>query len=46
VLDGDVLVSSGACRLDLARGQSAMLMADETATVCGTGILYISGPGI
>ncbi|MGV8849407.1 MAG: mannose-6-phosphate isomerase, class I [Propionibacteriaceae bacterium] len=46
VLDGDAHVSSGACRLDLARGQSVLLMAAESATVCGTGILYVSGPGI
>lgn len=46
VLNGDAHVASGTCVLDLARGQSALLMADESATVCGTGTLYVSGPGI
>jgi mannose-6-phosphate isomerase len=46
VLDGDAHIASGACRLDLARGQSVLVMAAESATVCGTGILYVSGPGI
>jgi mannose-6-phosphate isomerase len=46
VLDGDAHLSSGACGFDLARGQSVLLRAHESATVSGTGILYVSGPGI
>lgn len=45
-LDGEAHVTSGDCRIDLARGESVLLMADESASVCGTGVLYVSGPGI
>lgn len=45
VLEGEAHVTSGDCRFDLARGEAVLLMAGESATVCGTGVLYISGPG-
>jgi len=46
VLDGDAHLTVGDETLDLARGESVLLRAGECAAVSGSGLLYVSGPGI
>ncbi len=46
VLDGDAHLTVAGETLDLARGESVLLSAGDCATVFGTGLLYVSGPGI
>jgi mannose-6-phosphate isomerase len=46
VLEGDAQLTGGGETLDLNRGESVLLSAGDCATVAGTGVLYVSGPGI
>jgi mannose-6-phosphate isomerase len=46
VLEGDAHVTVAAETLDLQRGESVLLSAGDCAAVSGTGLLYVSGPGI
>jgi mannose-6-phosphate isomerase len=46
VLDGDAHLTESGATLDLRRGESVLLNAGDCATVSGTGLLYVSGPGI
>ena len=46
VLDGDAHITESGATLDLQRGESVLLCAGNCATVSGTGLLYVSGPGI
>jgi mannose-6-phosphate isomerase class I len=46
VLEGDAQLTRGGETLDLNRGESVLLSAGDCATVAGTGVLYVSGPGI
>jgi len=46
VLEGDAQLTAGGETLDLNRGESVLLSAGDCATVAGTGVLYVSGPGI
>lgn len=46
VLEGDAHLECCGTSLDLTRGQSVLLAHGESATVSGTGLLYVSGPGI
>ena len=46
VLDGDAHLTVAGETLDLGRGESVLLSAGDCATVFGTGLLYLSGPGI
>ncbi len=46
VLDGDATLNAADQTLHLERGQSVLLCAGDCATVSGTGLLYLSGPGV
>jgi mannose-6-phosphate isomerase len=46
VLEGDAHLTVGGETLDLNRGESVLLSVGDCATVAGTGVLYVSGPGI
>ena len=46
VLEGNARITAGGETLDLNRGESVLLSAGDCATVAGTGVLYVSGPGI
>jgi mannose-6-phosphate isomerase len=46
VLEGDAHVTVAGATLDLQRGESVLLSAGDCASVSGTGLLYVSGPGI
>ena len=46
VLEGDAHVSVSGETLELTRGESFLLSAGDCGTVSGTGLLYVSGPGI
>lgn len=46
VLEGDAHVRCGDGNVELAKGQSVLLTADDHAEVWGTGIVYVSSPGL
>jgi len=46
VLEGGARLTAGGGTLDLNRGESVLLSAGDSATVAGTGVMYVSGPGI
>lgn len=46
VLEGDAQVTVAGTALDLHRGESVLLSPTDAATVSGTGLVYVSGPGI
>ncbi|HET7724830.1 MAG TPA: mannose-6-phosphate isomerase, class I [Propionibacteriaceae bacterium] len=46
VLDGDAQFTTSGESLHLERGEAVLLEAKDCASVSGTGLLYLSGPGI
>jgi mannose-6-phosphate isomerase len=46
VTDGTLTATSAATRLDLARGEAALLTAGEEAVMSGRGTAFVGGPGI
>ena len=46
VTDGGLTATSPTAKLDLARGQAALLSADEEAVLTGRGTAFVGGPGV
>ena len=46
VTDGELTVMSATAKLDLVRGEAALLTADEEAVVTGRGTAFVGGPGV
>jgi mannose-6-phosphate isomerase len=46
VTEGSATLRSGEEELELARGESALLTADERATVAGGATVFVGGPGV
>jgi mannose-6-phosphate isomerase len=46
VADGDLTTTSGRARLDLVRGESALLTAGEDVVLTGRGTAFVGSPGI
>jgi mannose-6-phosphate isomerase len=46
VTDGGLTATSPTAELDLARGQAALLSADEEAVITGRGTAFVGGPGV
>ena len=46
VTDGDLTLTSSTSRLDLVRGESALLSAGEEVMLTGHGTAFIGGPGV
>jgi mannose-6-phosphate isomerase len=46
VTDGGLTATSSTARLDLVRGQAALLSADEEAVLTGGGTAFVGGPGV
>jgi mannose-6-phosphate isomerase len=46
VTDGELTAVSVTTRLDLGRGEAALLSAGEEATVTGRGTAFVGGPGV
>jgi mannose-6-phosphate isomerase len=46
VTDGGLTATSPTAELDLARGQAALLSADEEAVLTGRGTAFVGGPGV
>jgi mannose-6-phosphate isomerase class I len=46
VTDGELTVSSSTAKLDLVRGEAALLTADEEAVLTGRGTAFLGGPGV
>jgi mannose-6-phosphate isomerase len=46
VTDGELTASSSTAKLDLVRGQAALLTADEEAVAAGHGTAFVGGPGV
>ena len=46
VTDGALTVMSATAKLDLVRGEAALLTADEEAVVTGRGTAFVGGPGV
>jgi mannose-6-phosphate isomerase len=46
VTDGELTASSPTAKLDLLRGQAALLTADEEAVAAGHGTAFVGGPGV
>jgi mannose-6-phosphate isomerase len=46
VTDGELTARSAMTRLDLGRGEAALLSAGEEAVITGRGTAFVGGPGI
>ena len=46
VIDGELTARSATTRLDLGRGEAALLTAGEEAVLTGRGTAFMGGPGI
>jgi mannose-6-phosphate isomerase len=46
VTDGDLTATSLTTKIDLVRGQAALLSAGEEGTVTGRGMAFVGGPGV
>jgi mannose-6-phosphate isomerase len=46
VTDGDLTLTSSTSRLDLVRGESALLSAGEEVMLTGHGTAFVGGPGV
>ena len=46
VTDGGLTATSATAKLDLVRGQAALLSADEEAVLTGRGTAFVGGPGV
>ena len=46
VTDGELTATSPATKLDLVRGEAALLSAGEEGTVTGRGMAFVGGPGV
>ena len=46
VTDGGLTAMSATTKLDLVRGQAALLSADEEAVLTGRGTAFVGGPGV
>jgi mannose-6-phosphate isomerase len=46
VTDGELTAMSATTRLDLGRGEAALLSAGEDAVMTGHGTAFVGGPGI
>ncbi len=46
VTDGDLTATSSTSKLDLVRGEAALLSAGEEAVLTGRGTAFVGGPGI
>ena len=44
--DGDITLTSSTSRLDVVRGESALLSADEEVVLTGRGTAFVGGPGV
>ena len=44
--DGELMAMSPTAKLDLARGESALLTAGEEVVLTGRGTAFLGGPGI
>jgi mannose-6-phosphate isomerase len=46
VVEGSTLLRTGDDEIELVRGQSAFVCADENVTYSGSGMLFVGGPGL
>jgi mannose-6-phosphate isomerase len=46
VIDGELTATSTTTRLDLGRGEAALLTAGEEAAMTGRGTAFVGGPGV